>query len=215
MSGRAILCFGDSNTHGTLAVEGPGRLKRLPRDNRWPGIMAAELGAGFHVIEEGHPGRTTVHPDPVSGIHKNGLASFPAILETHRPLAAVVIMLGTNDLKAMFGVGPSDIARSVERLVHVARSFDGAAETGVPDITLVAPVPILEAGWLAEMFAGGAEKSRRLAPALAEAAARLGTGFVDAGTLAQVDPTDGIHLTADAHIAIGRAVAEAVRARLG
>ena len=67
---------------------------------RWPGVLAAELGAGWRVVEEGLPGRTTVYPDPIAGVHKNGLALLPAALESHRPIDLVVLMLGTNDLQA-------------------------------------------------------------------------------------------------------------------
>jgi hypothetical protein len=47
---------------------------------------------------------------------------LPALLETHRPLDAVLLMLGTNDLKQRFSVNAMDIALSLERLVRVIRA---------------------------------------------------------------------------------------------
>ena len=52
------------------------------------------------MIEEGLPGRTTVHPDPVEGeCTRTASRVLPAILESHLPIDLVVLMLGTNDLK--------------------------------------------------------------------------------------------------------------------
>ena len=126
---------------------------------RWPGVLAAELGAGWLVREEGLPGRTTVHPDPISGVHKNGLAVLPAILESHRPIDVVVLMLGTNDLKHRFQVPVVEIADSVEpaRPRHPPQLLPAPA-MAQPAVLLVAPPPILEAGCLAEIFEGGADQ---------------------------------------------------------
>ena len=50
---KNVLCFGDSNTYGTPPMPGPEVSERFDRDIRWPGAMAAALGAGWNVIEEG------------------------------------------------------------------------------------------------------------------------------------------------------------------
>ena len=123
---------------------------------RWPGVLAAELGAGWRVVEEGLPGRTTVYPDPVAGVHKNGLALLPAALESHRPIDLVVLMLGTNDLKQRFAVPPVEIGELVSALLHLIRHSYMGPEGGQPRMLLVAPPPVEEAGCLAEIFAGGA-----------------------------------------------------------
>lgn len=189
--------------------------RRLGRAERWPGRMAEVLGADWQVIEEGHPGRTTLHPDPVEGPHKNGLAVLPAILESHRPIDCAVLMLGTNDLKARFSVTPLDIALAVEKLVQTIAASEAGPGGGAPATLLIAPPPISETGWLAEMFEGGAAKSRRIAHLYAEVAARNGIGFLDAGAVAATDATDGIHLNAEAHKDLGPAVAGAVAGLMG
>lgn len=212
MSERTILCFGDSNTHGTIALPSLSERRRHPRDVRWPGRLEAALGGGWRVIEEGHPGRTTLHDDPVEGAHKNGLTVLPALLETHRPIDLVLIMLGTNDLKARYALTPMDIALSVEKLALLVRASPAGPDGAPPRIVIVAPVPILESGCLAEIFAGGAQKSHGLAPRLRDVATRLGCPFVDAGRVAAVDPLDGVHLGAEAHEAIADAILDGVRA---
>lgn len=214
MSERTILCFGDSNTHGAIPLTSLAVRRRHPRDVRWPGRLEAALGPGYRIVEEGHPGRTTVHDDPIEGAHKNGLAVLPALLESHRPIDLVVLMLGTNDLKARYSVTPMDIALAVERLALAVRASPAGPDAASPALLLVAPVPILEAGCLAEIFAGGAEKSRALAPRLRDVAEQLGCAFVDAGRVAAVDPLDGVHLGAEAHAAIADAILDGVRTAL-
>jgi len=209
---RTLLCFGDSNTHGTRPMADRDDRRRLGPAARWPGVCAARLAPAWRVVEEGLPGRTTVHADPIEGAHLNGLAGLPMALGSHAPIDLVVLMLGTNDLKARFAVPAEDVARGCERLVETVAASDAGSDRAPPALLIVAPPPILEAGWLAPMFAGGAAKSRGLAPLYAALADRHGAGFLDAGTVVASSPLDGVHFDADAHRALGEAVAQAVGA---
>ena len=204
-----ILCYGDSNTHGTAPLERPGGDARHPKGQRWPDVLAAALGPDHEVISEGLPGRTTVHDDVVEGGCRNGAAVFPAVLNSHRPIDLLVLMLGTNDLKTRFSVSAWEIARSVERLVLMAR-----AEGVVRDIVVMAPVPVRECGALLEVFRGAEARQVGLTGFLQEAAARQGCGFFDAGSVAEVSPQDGVHFGPEVHVAIGTALAPVVKARL-
>jgi lysophospholipase L1-like esterase len=203
---RTVLLYGDSNTHGTLALAHLDDRRRLAHADRWPGVLAAAL-PGWHVIEEGLPGRTTVHDDPIEGDHRNGLSVLPAILESHRTLDLVVLKLGTNDLKPRFAVNAMDIALSIGRLIRTVIGSGCGPGNGAPATLVICPPPILETGCLAQMFAGGAAKSQALPPILAAECARHGTAFLDAGRHIAVDPLDGIHYHAAAHAALGAAVA--------
>ncbi|MES2916372.1 MAG: SGNH/GDSL hydrolase family protein [Pseudomonadota bacterium] len=208
---RTLLLFGDSNTHGTVPMPELGVSARFGRDERWPGRLRRHL-PDWEVIEEGHPGRTTVHDDPVEGAHRNGLTVLPALLESHRPLDVVAVMLGTNDLKERFSVNATDIAHSLERLARLILASGAGPENGAPGVLLVAPPPIIEVGCLAGMFAGGAAKSRALAAEIKAAAARAGVPFLDAGQVVKVSAVDGIHYDADANPALAEAFAKAIRA---
>ncbi|MEM6373711.1 MAG: SGNH/GDSL hydrolase family protein [Pseudomonadota bacterium] len=210
MPARTLLCFGDSNTHGTVAMTHAGDRRRLSRAERWPSVLADRLGADWEVIAEGHPGRTAVHDDPVEGAHKNGLRSLHAILESHRPLDMVLIMLGTNDLKARFGLSAFDIALGIQRLAIEVQRSDTGPDGTPPHVMLLAPVCAREAGCLAPIFAGCAETSIALPGHLAQIASARNCGFADLNAVAQVDSVDGIHLDATAHAAIGAHVARAV-----
>ncbi|MFN3994377.1 MAG: SGNH/GDSL hydrolase family protein [Tabrizicola flagellatus] len=208
---RTVLLFGDSNTHGTKPMpdlEGAGR---FDREERWAGRLA-KLLPDWEVIAEGHPGRTTVHDDPVEGEHRNGLTILPALLESHKPIDVVLVMLGTNDLKPRFSVNAADIGHSLERVVRVIRASDCGPGGAAPGVLLVAPPPIVEVGCLEEMFAGGAEKSQGLARAVEAAARRTGVPFLDAGQVVKVSMVDGIHYDAEANPALAEAFAAAIRA---
>jgi lysophospholipase L1-like esterase len=206
-----LLLYGDSNTHGTMPAPHLGFDGRFGRDERWAGRLA-KLLPEWEVIAEGHPGRTTVHDDPIEGAHRNGLTVLPAILESHKPLDVVLLMLGTNDLKERFSVNAGDIALSLERLVRVIRTSGAGPGGGAPGVLLVAPPPIVETGCLAGMFAGGAAKSQALAAEIAAAAARAGVPSLDAGAVVKVSPIDGIHYDAEANPVLAKAFAAAIRA---
>ena len=207
---RTVLCYGDSNTHGTRPIPQPGMMQRFGRQQRWPGVLRDRLGAGWEVIEEALPGRTTVHDDPIEGRHKNGLAYLQACLESHLPLDLVVLMLGTNDLKARFSVTAADIAGSVEVLLREILGRAAGPGGGAPALLLIAPVPVEEVGFLGAMFEGGAAKSRRLAPLYEQVTARHGVAFLDAGAFVEVSPVDGVHFEDDQHRRLGEAVARKI-----
>jgi lysophospholipase L1-like esterase len=206
---RTILCYGDSNTHGTMPMPDLGSMGRYDRQTRWPGQLAALL-PDWQVIEEGLPGRTTVHDDPIEGAHRNGLTVLPAILESHRPIDVVILMLGTNDLKQRFSVNALDIALSLEKLVLAIRASGCGPDGAAPGVILVAPPPILEVQDLGVMFAGGQAKSHDLGPRLAALARALEVPFVDAGALIGVSEIDGIHYDEPAMAALAQAFAQAV-----
>ncbi|MGR3482097.1 SGNH/GDSL hydrolase family protein [Salipiger marinus] len=206
----SILCYGDSNTHGTLPMAAPGLLERHPRGARWPEVMARLLGPEAEVIAEGLPGRTTVHEDVVEGGERNGLKVLPALLQSHRPVSLLVLMLGTNDLKPRFSVTALEIARSVERLVLLART-EGVVER----VLVVSPVPVRECGTLSGVFAGAEARQRGLEAHLRAMAERQGCGFLEAGAHVTVSPRDGVHWDEAAHQSFGAVMAEAVAAELG
>jgi len=207
---KTILCFGDSNTWGSATVPRPDG--RYSEDERWPGVLRNRLGPDWRVIEEGLPGRTTVHPDPIEGRWLDGSAYLTPCLLSHAPLDAVAIMLGTNDLKMRFGVPAGDIAAGVGVLLTLAGSAGAGRNGGVPWLLVICPPPILadfgERPDLAGMFAGGREKSLLLPPLYAAVAAEHGADFLDAGRLIESSAFDGIHLDPPALGALGAAVAD-------
>ncbi|MDJ0820889.1 MAG: SGNH/GDSL hydrolase family protein [Paracoccaceae bacterium] len=204
-----IVCYGDSNTHGTMPMTEAGVSVRLPPGDRWPDVMAAGLGHMHEVISEGLPGRTTVHDDHVEGGARNGIAVLPAILHSHKPIDLLILMLGTNDLKNRFAVTAYEIGRALERMVLATR-----AEDVVSDILIVCPAPVRELGCLSDVFAGAEARQTGLPGFVQAVAERQGCGFVAAGAHAHVSDQDGVHWEADQHRLFGQVMADIVRARL-
>jgi lysophospholipase L1-like esterase len=205
---KTILCYGDSNTWGYNAeTEG-----RFPPENRWPNVLARELGGGYTVIPEGLNGRTTVWPDPVEGEHKNGKSYLIPCLESHHPIDLVIVMLGTNDLKHRYGLSAWDIASGAGALVEMIQGSGFGPEGGAPQVLLVAPPHTCTAGTRFEdMFPDSDAKSRDLGVEYSRVATELGCEFFDASTVIASSKLDGIHLEPGAQVKLGTAVAALVR----
>jgi len=207
-----VVCYGDSNTHGYSADTGG----RYPRDVRWPGVLAAELGPDHQVIEEGLNGRTTIWDDPMLD-GRNGRSYLLPCLRSHAPVDLVVIMLGTNDTKGYLGLMAPDIAQGAGALAHLVVLSGAGPDGGSPRVLLVAPPPLGELTASSEVWGFGEAraKSERFAAQYRTVAEHKGVAFLDAGPVAAVDLADGVHLTAAGHAALGRAIAGAVREILG
>ena len=92
---KKIVAFGDSNTHGYNSKT----MGRFTEEERWPCLLEQYLGEGYRIAEEGLEGRTACFDDPLfeglSGFHY----LYPCLM-THKPIDLLIIMLGTNDVKA-------------------------------------------------------------------------------------------------------------------
>ena len=204
-----ILCFGDSNTYGTPPMRVRGGGARFGRDIRWPARLAGITGR--EVIEEGLPGRTAcAGTDPEMGAHMDGPLGLRIALQSHGPIDQLVVMLGTNDLKAHFGRGPQAISAGVATLLQIATSEEMQTRHGGFATLLICPPPILETGVLAALFLGGAETSQALWPRYRALAEAHGTAALEAGAQIESSPVDGIHLEPAAHARLAEAVAEAL-----
>jgi lysophospholipase L1-like esterase len=205
-----IVVFGDSNTWGSDPATGG----RLPRPQRWPSVLQRELGPDFEVIAEGLRGRTTVHDDPIEP-YRCGADALPPCLMSHAPVDLVILALGCNDLKKRFSLSAFDVAEGAARLIFFARAYGEGPDGRPPRILLIAPPPIAKLTGFAEMFEGGAEKSRLLGERFRAVAEREGVAFLDAGQVIRCSDLDGIHYEADQHELLGQAAAKAVRSALG
>jgi len=206
-----VLCFGDSNTYGC-----PGDdidYVRLGADRRWTGLLQRLLGDGYDVIEEGLNGRTTdVEYEDRPG--HNGRPYFVPCLLSHQPLDVVVIMLGSNDLKACFGRTPRDIAEALHG--YIDDVADNVAEGGrVPVTVLVSPVRMDDtAAWFEEISGADFDReivsrSRQLTEEIRRVAQERGVLHADAAQVARVG-ADGLHFTLDSHPRFAELIAATV-----
>jgi lysophospholipase L1-like esterase len=207
-----VLCFGDSNTHGA----DPGGGERFARDVRWPGVMAELLAGEAQVIEEGLNGRTTIWDDPFTE-GRNGRTYLLPCLRSHLPIDVLVLMLGTNDLKPLFRVEPYEVALGMQALVDIALASGCGPGGGPPRILVVAPPRLFDTTAQSDLwgFRGRQAAALELVPLYQAVAASRATAFLDAGALVRGDPADGVHLSAESHGILGRAMAACVRELLG
>ena len=214
---KSIMCYGDSLTWGWIPVTEGAPTLRYPYADRWTGVMAAALGSGYTIIEEGLSARTTCLDDP-NDPRLNGSAYLPAALASHLPLDLVIVMLGTNDAKSYFRRTPYEIANGMAKLVgQIYGSAGGVgAAYPAPKILVVAPPPLapMPHPFFDGLFEGGHEKTAALAGQYRAMADFMKVGFFDAGSVTTTDGCDGIHFTAENNHALGKALAAKVAAML-
>jgi lysophospholipase L1-like esterase len=210
---KSVLAFGDSLTWGY----DPVNLGRHAYEDRWTSVLQKSLGHGVRVIAEGLNGRTTAYDDHLADCERNGAKLLPSLLETHKPVDLVVIMLGTNDMKRGIAGSANLAASGMKRLVDLVRHHVWGFDYDAPDILLVSPPKTCETAnaHFAAMFRGSLDESAMLATLYRDLADETGCGFFDAGSIAVTTPLDGIHLDAENTRAIGRGIEPVVRVMLG
>ena len=172
------------------------------------------------MIAEGLGGRTTAHDDWFADADRNGARILPTLLSSHDPLDAVIIMLGTNDLKPHLGRTALEASYGMRRLVQVVRGHAAAAGTALPQIVIVAPPRLGRTDVHPEMMDHFGQddaiaQSKLFATYYRRRADEFGTTFFDASTVAQPDPADGVHLDARNTRAIGEGLVPVVKTLLG
>lgn len=203
-----ILCYGDSNTWG-FRPDMP--FTRYSKEIRWTGVLKNLLGDEFEVVEEGQNGRTTVWDDPF-GDHKNGKTYLPPCLESHAELDLVIIMLGTNDLKAHFNFTAAEVAQGIKNLVSIVRSSGSGRNGTVPQILIVAPPPIGKLTLLAGVYGDAPVKSKDLAYQIGLISQFMKCPFMDAGEVVTSSTVDGVHWEADQHQLFAEAIYQRIQA---
>ncbi|MFP3089207.1 SGNH/GDSL hydrolase family protein [Treponema sp. TIM-1] len=210
---KTILCYGDSNTWGYNPQTG----ERYDHKTRWPMVLkkllnlnAPEDAPAYWVDEEGLCGRTSCREDPVEG-DMNGLRQLIPILESHKPLDVVVVMLGTNDLKIRYNPCAYDIARGVGRLVTAIRDSRTSPGNAGPKVLMICPPPTVDAPAFKNMFGDCVELSKKLPGFYRQFAQEWGAEFLDAGKIIQSSKADGIHLDPEEHYQLAAAVADIIK----
>ncbi len=212
---KTVLAYGDSITWGTNPADGG---MRHAYADRWPnvlreGLKSAGHGDSIEVIAEGLGGRTTAFDDILADCDRNGARILPTILQSHRPVHVVILMLGTNDLKPTTAGNAASAFLGMKRCVEIVQKHSprvpGFAGSKV---IVVAPPHIVasEDHFMGELFTGAAAESHKLAAYYKALALEFGCGFFDAATVAKASPIDGVHLDAANTRAIGAALVPAV-----
>ncbi|GHA11740.1 arylesterase [Devosia pacifica] len=210
---KTILAYGDSLTYGASPIkDGP----RHAYEDRWPTALEAALGGSARVIAEGLGGRTTVFDDHSSLADRNGARLLPTLLDSHKPLDLVIIMLGTNDLKIYINGTAFGAAMGIKRLIQIVRQHPYDAGQPVPQVVVVAPPLTVETdnADLHAMFAPRADEAKLFDHYYSRVAMEAGAGYFNAATVATADARDGVHLDAENTRAIGTGLVPVVKSLL-
>lgn len=198
-----ILCFGDSNTWGTKPEGG-----RYSVTERWSSLLGNYLKASevaVEVIEAGQPNRTLIHNAPFDG-NKSGVSYLKPLLIQHQP-DVLILLLGTNDLKAKFDLSALDIALAAAELIEQVQAFVQGPTIAASSIKvlLISPPVIKEEGAYKTIYQGGRVKSETFAFEYTKQTERLECHFFDANELVTSSETDGVHWECEQHkkLAIG------------
>ncbi len=210
---KTILAYGDSLTFGANPTGGP----RHAYEDRWPTALEGGLGGKARVIAEGLGGRTTAFDDFSSVADRNGARVLPTLLDSHKPLDLVIIMLGTNDLKVYLNGTAFGAAMGIKRLVQIIRQHPYDVGQSVPEVIIVAPPLTVETDHadLHPMFAPRADEAKLFDFYYSRIARDLGAGYFNAAAVAVADKADGVHLDPANTRAIGDGLVPLVRKILG
>lgn len=197
---RQILCFGDSNTYGLI----PRTTDRYDWDTRWTGIIGKKLiKKGYRIIEEGLCGRTTIFDDPLR-IGRRGTELLPVILESHKPIDIVVLMLGTNDCKSFYDASASVIGLGIKKLI-------GQVRNAVPKAKILLISPILLGddiwdGYDPEFNEDSVQTSKNIGKVYKQIAKEEKIYYLAASDYALPSKEDREHLNKDGHKALAQAI---------
>lgn len=197
---KQILCFGDSNTYGLI----PGTADRYDHSVRWTGIVGEKLlNTGYLTVEEGLCGRTTIFDDPLRA-GRRGTELLPVILETHKPVDIVVLMLGTNDCKAFYDASAQMIGLGIRKLIGQIKSYAPAAK-----VLLISPIHLGEDIWNGydpEFDTKSVDTSKELGKVYKQIADEENLYYLSASDYALPSEADREHLDKEGHRALAQAI---------
>lgn len=186
-----IICYGDSNTYGYDGDEPFGG--RFPEGRRWPDLLGQMLGC--ETVNCGLNGRRVPR-------FARSVKADLALLRRFGDGAAVIVMLGTNDILSE--------AEAEDTAEHMRR-FLGKLREIMPQspVLLVAPPPLTDLG---ECYA---LRSEALAAAYERVAQEMGILYVDTALWQIRTGGDGVHFSEQGHRLFALKMGQTLRALLG
>lgn len=202
-----ILCIGDSNTWGYNPENG------LQHKNRWTKVLG-DLLPEHEIIEEGMCGRTVLTVDSFEpawcGIH-----ALPGIIQAHDSADIVILMLGTNELKAEFKHNAEYIAQGIGSFIKMLQNPDSWNCRRIPKLLVVSPIllgdDILEKDGICTQFDEmSLRESKQMAGAIENICKQYHVEFMDGAKYARASLTDAIHMDEENHIKLAHAIYEKI-----
>jgi lysophospholipase L1-like esterase len=201
---KRILCFGDSNTWGYIPNS---KHNRYSPSIRWTGILQNLLGSSYEIIEEGLNSRGILNGDNRPGKEgRNAMDYIIPCLDTQDPLDYVIVLLGTNELKAELNLSPEEIGENLKTFLNVISQRPSQFREEKPKLILVNP-PVLnentEYALKGDKYKGATEKSLALGIIFEKIANDIGAIFVNIQDKLGTGE-DGVHMLPESHEILGK-----------
>ncbi|MDD3049265.1 MAG: GDSL-type esterase/lipase family protein [Bacilli bacterium] len=202
-----ILCYGDSNTWGHIPESG----NRFNEMQRWPKLLQHMLKDSCEVIEDGLCGRCASFVDSVKP-YRHGISTLRTSLEVNQPIDLVILMLGTNDLKASFSANAVAVSNGIKEMVQIIKNkYIFNKHMSSPQVLIISPIYIREGfqnvNRIKEQFDQNSfDVAHQLASFYKEIAEMYDCEFMDAAQYAQASPIDCIHMDAENHKKLAEAI---------
>ncbi len=124
---------------------------------------------------------------------------------------AIVIMLGTNDCKAVFNDRSKEIPANLEKLIlQIKARIAASPASGKPEIFIVSPPPFANDEKLEPKYHGGAARVAKLTEEFQKTAKKTQVNFINAHpVLNAVFPyisADGVHLSSEGQVILARII---------
>ena len=194
-----IMCYGDSNTWGYISGSDH---QRYGIDERWTSILSELLGSNYEIIEEGLNSRTLTSNDTRPGKEgKNGYEYLIPCLDTHDPIDLVILMLGTNELKATYNKSAKEIGEMCEQyFVKTILNRKSQCQNTYPKLLIVTPPVVNEEVEYCKAnnkYVGATKKSIELNNIYKTLAEKYNCYFLSNQGLET--GVDGVHMTKESH----------------
>jgi lysophospholipase L1-like esterase len=128
-------------------------------------------------------------------------------------LDKIVLMLGTNDSKAIFNNKEKEVAKNLEALISQIKSIVAAQpKLGNPIIYIVSPPPFAPDSQLDTKYHGGAQRVAMLADMFEKSAKKMNVQYINVHrhlqTIFPYISNDGVHLTSEGQAILAKIIQE-------
>ena len=177
------------------------------------------MGEEYRIIENGINGRTTVFDNPYAFEYQNGFKGLFYALNASKPLDAIVLMLGTNDLNYTDAEGVYKGLYKIINLLQNASLFFSDTTKGSspiwrdsPKILLVSPINRNRCNQMNQEQEEKRNKESLLFPYYTKKLAEeFGINYFDASKVAHPSVLDGLHMDAENHRTLRLWIAKAIK----
>lgn len=199
---KRILCFGDSNTWGY--VSGQKTLTRFDENTRWTALLKKKLASKAEIIEFGLCGCESGECKK-NGIPINASATsiYSSVLFASYPVDAVIIMLGSNDVKERNCWKSGYTAENLRKLISSTKLLAPNAQIILASAVYLDSRITIDP----EYSARAIEDSHLCAAEVEELAKSENLPFFDTNAWVKEKGIDGCHFTAADHAAFADGMA--------